>query len=130
MCSSSSESERLDENGGHEMLAMWTANLKEGKDKEYKEWVLRNLKLYKKNLPPGWTLRGVYGGSLGPPDICWIWEFKKYADIDRAREFKNAVFDRVSAEETTFLLPGTARITLFTEVEKWLVQAPRKPKKK
>jgi len=112
------------------MLAVWTANLKEGKEKEYKDWALRNLKTFKKNLPPGWTLRGVYGGSLGPPDVCWIWEFKKYADIDMMREFENEVFNRVNAEETTFLLPGTARVTLLIELDRWIVQAPRKPKKR
>lgn len=121
---------RLCSNEGSEMLAIWSANLKEGKEKEYKDWVSKNLKPFVKNLPPGWTFRGVYGGSLGPPDVCWVYGIKKYADLDRMTDYENEVINRVNAEEKKFLIAGTAKVTLMTEIEKWSVQAPRKPKKK
>jgi hypothetical protein len=112
------------------MLAIYTANLEKGKEKEYKEWAAKNLKEYRKNLPRGWKLLGVYGGSVSPPDVCWIYEFDKYADVDRMVEYDNEVVNRVDAENSHFVLPGTSRVTFFREVEEWHVRPPRQPKKK
>lgn len=113
------------------MLFLWNANLEKGRESEFKEFIVKNIGTYRKHAPPGWTLKGVYGCSvnIGPYDVTWMWEFKKFADIDTAREYSDPVLDRLSVEEMDFYLPGSMNTMVLRDVADWSVLAPKKRKK-
>ena len=106
-----------------QMLYIWTAKLKEGKEKEYKTWSMKNTAEYKKRAPAGWKLVGVYGTTmaLAKFDIAWIWQFRRWKDVDTFYDLEDKVLDRLMDEENKFLLPGSARGVVIREMEDWLM---------
>lgn len=113
------------------MLLLWSANYEKGRDLEYQNFMKKNLATYKKHAPPGCILKGVYGSTfnLGKYDVTWIWEFRKFADLDAARDFSDPVMDKLWIEENDFYVPGSANTTILREVGQWNVLPPKKPKK-
>ncbi len=113
------------------MLLLWSANLEKGSEKEYKDFVGKNIDAYRKRGPPGWKLVGVYGSTfnLGPYDVTWIWKFNKFKDIDVAREYSNPVIDRLMVKENDFYVPGSMNTTILREIEDWSVLETKKRKK-
>ncbi|OGS43033.1 MAG: hypothetical protein A3K76_01340 [Euryarchaeota archaeon RBG_13_57_23] len=113
------------------MLYIWTAELKEGKEKEYKAWSLKNMAEYKKRAPTGWKLVGAYGTTmaLAKFDVAWIWQFRKWSDVDAFFDLEDKVLDKLMDEENKFLLPGTTRGVVIREMEDWLMPITRVRKK-
>jgi hypothetical protein len=113
------------------MLLLWSGNLEKGRELEYKNFIAKNLASYKKRHPPGWTLRGVYGSTfyIGKYDVTWIWEFRKFADLDAAREYSDPVIDNLTIEELDFYVPGSGNTTILREVQEWSVLPPKKRRK-
>jgi hypothetical protein len=101
------------------MLLIWSANLKEGMDIPYKKWALKNIGEMKKRLPRGWKLYGGFGAamSLAPRDVYWIWEFNRYKD-----------FDKMSAEENRFLVPGSIKSMVLRNITDWYEPVTKKSK--
>lgn len=114
------------------MLLIWSANLEKGRDQEYKDFIVKNLETYGKRAPPGCTLKGVYGSTfnLGPWDVTWIWEFGKFADLDRVRDWSDPVIDNLAIEEFDFYVPGSANTMILREVKDWSLLPPKKKKRK
>ena len=113
------------------MLYIWTAKLKEGMEKQYKAWSLKSIVEYKKRVPSGWKLVGAYGATAGFAkfDIAWIWQFKRWSDFDAIFDLEDKVLDKLQAEETKFLLPGTTRAIAIREMEDWLTPITKAKKK-
>jgi hypothetical protein len=111
------------------MLFLWSVNLKNGMEKKFQEWAKKNIESLAKHVPPHWKLWGVYGATfgLGPHDVTLIWAFDKWADLDAMREYSNDVSNRLDAEFTYFVLPGSGRAMVLREVAEWMVTEPRKP---
>ena len=104
------------------MLYVWSGNLKEGKEKEYKEWVLKEyIDLMKKHADPGWKFRGIYGPSmsLGTRDVTEIWEFDKFADMDKVISNEDPVVNRLLSESISFFQPGSCRGHVLRDVKDW-----------
>ncbi len=102
------------------MLAIWSVNLDRGRNKEYKKWVVRNISTLQRYYEPlGWHIRGVYTSPayLSRYDVTWIWEFEKYADIDRIEDSSDPEIERLQDEENRFYVPGTAHTEILAEVE-------------
>jgi len=110
------------------MLMLWSANLEKGRDLEFKKFMAKNLATYKKRTPPGFVLKGVYGSTfnIGRYDVTWIWEFKKFADLDAAREFKDPVMEKLWVEEADFYVPGSMNTVILRDVGEWSVLPPKK----
>jgi hypothetical protein len=117
--------------GGRQVLYIWTAGLKEGKEKQYKAWSLKAIGEYKKRAPQGWKLIGAYGatGGFAKFDVAWIWQFKRWSDWDTMYDLEDKVLDKMTQEENTFLLPGTVRAVAIREMEDWLMPITKKKKK-
>ncbi len=102
------------------MLAIWTVNLEQGRHREYKKWVVRNIsKLRQYYEPLGWHIKGVYTSPayLSRYDVTWIWEFEKYADLDTIEEANDPEIERLQDEENQFYVAGTAHTEILAEVE-------------
>jgi len=112
-------------------LFLWSANLEKGRDLEYKKFIVKNLAAFKKHVPPGWKLRGVYGPTfyIGRYDVTWIWEFNRFSDLDVFRDFEDPVADKLAMEDMDFFVPGSFNSVILREVGDWNVLPPRKPKK-
>ena len=105
------------------MMYVWSGNLKEGKKKEYKEWVLKEyIDPMKKHAVPGWTFKGIYGPSmdLGSRDVTEIWEFEKFADIDKVVESTDPIVNRLLDKSYEFFQPGSCRAHILRDVKDWL----------
>ena len=113
------------------MLFIWTAKLKEGKEKAYKAWALKNIGEYRKRAPQGWKLTGVYGTTmaLAKFDVAWFWQFKRWSDVDTFFDLEDKTLDRLMGEEDKFLLPGTQRGIVIREMEDWLGPITKAKKK-
>jgi len=122
---------RVVRGAGEMVLFIWSANLEKGRDLEYKKFITKNLNTYKKHMPPGWTLKGIYGAAfnIGPGDVTWIWEMNKYADLDRAREYSDPVLDKLLSDEMDFYVPGSGATAILREVKDWVLVPPKKSKK-
>jgi hypothetical protein len=101
------------------VLYIYTAKLKEEKEKQYKAWCLKNVGEYKKRVPQGWKLVGGYGAtmSLADFDVAWIWQFKRWSDWDAYFDLEDKVLDELMEEERKFFLPGTMRAVVLREIE-------------
>ena len=108
-----------------------TGKLKEGKEKQYKAWCLKNAGEYKKRVPQGWKLVGVYGSTmnLADFDVEWIWQFKRWSDWDAFFALDDKVVDKLLEEENKFYLPGTVRAVVIREMEDWLMPITKVKKK-
>ena len=113
------------------MLYISTAKLKEGVEKQYKAWSLKNAGEYQKRVPPGWKLVGVYGVTMGLADVDveWIWKFKRWSDWDAFFDLDDKVLDKLLDEEGKFFLPGTTRAVVMREMEDWLMPTKKVKKK-
>lgn len=113
------------------MLVLWSANIEKGRDLEYKELITKNMDIYRKHGPPGWTLKGVYGSAMniGRYDVTWIWECKKFADLDVMRDHNDPVLDKACIDEADFYVPGSFNTTILREVGDWSVLPPKKKEK-
>jgi len=104
------------------MMYVWSGNLKEGKEKEYKEWVLKEyIDQMKEHALPGWTFKGIYGPSmfLGSRDVTEIWEFEKFADLDKVVESTDPVVNRLLDESFEFFQPGSCRGHVLRDIKDW-----------
>jgi hypothetical protein len=113
------------------MLLLWSANYEKGRDLEYKNFMAKNLATYKKRPPPGCVLKGVYGSTfnIGQYDVTWIWEFKKFADLDAVREYSDPVMEKLWIEEADFYVPGSMNTVILRDVGEWSVLPPKKSKR-
>jgi len=113
------------------VLYIWTAKLKEGKEKQYKAWSLKSIGEYKKRAPQGWKLVGAYGatGGLANFDVAWIWQFKRWSDWDAFYDLEDKILDKLMQEENKLLLPGTLRAVVIREMEDWLMPITKTKKK-
>jgi len=111
------------------MLQIWYANVKEGRDTELKNWYTKNKPLLEKHVPEGWKFRGIYGAAmgLGDHDLAMIYEYEKFADLDKMREFKDPVDERLTGELMHFILPGSNKSVVLREADEWVTTEPRKP---
>jgi len=91
------------------MLLIWSANLGKGREKAFKEFIGRNIDVFKDNQPPGFTLLGVYGSpfSLASHDVTWVWEFDKFADLDAAKAHSDPALEKLYEEEMDHYVPGS-----------------------
>jgi len=93
------------------LLLIDNFRVKEGKYKEFQDWVARNkanmVKLSKKS---GSKFLGVYYYALGTgapvrADGCFMYEISKYADIDTSRgTFKDPLDEKLSREIVKLLM--------------------------
>jgi len=100
------------------MLYVWRGNLKEGKQDEYEKWVSNEyIDQMKKRAAPGWKFVGIYitSMSLGSTDVTEIWEFKKYADLDKIRIW-DPVVTKLIRKSFSFFQQGSDRAQILREV--------------
>lgn len=114
------------------MLALVSFNLEKGRWKEYKKWVVNHLDEYRKHYDPlGFKLIGVYSSpdGLGPYDVTWIWEFRKFKDLDTANEVDDPALDRLIDQENDFYVPGPMNTVILKDIKDWDVTPQSRPKK-
>jgi len=113
------------------MLYIWTAKLKEGKEKQYKAWSMKAAEVYKKRGPRGWKLVGVYGSTaaLAKFDVAWFWHFDRWSDWDTMYDMQDKVLDKLMEEENKMLMAGSVRAVVLREMADWMMPIS-KPKKK
>src|SRR5690348_9572426 len=77
------------------MLYLQSANVKEGRQKEYQAWVKKNEGTIEKHAPKGWIYRGTFGTvfGFGRYDTTTMWEISKYGDLDASREHRDETFE-------------------------------------
>src|SRR5256886_16992506 len=70
------------------MLYITSFSTKEGRLREFQDWVKKNEDVIKKSAPRGWTYRGTYGYVLGFGRYggAQLWECNRYGDFDAWRE--------------------------------------------
>jgi len=85
--------------------------VKENKYKEFQDWVRANEKNFVAwGKKAGWTYRGAYYYALGTganlnAGGCFMWEYSKYGDIDKAlTTFKSPIDEKLSKESIEFLV--------------------------
>jgi len=66
------------------MLYMTSFSTKDGRLREFQDWVKKNEDVIKKSAPRGWTYRGTYGYVLGFGRFAGaqMWECNRYGDFD------------------------------------------------
>ena len=114
------------------MLGLGRANLEKGRDEEYAKWILKHIDEYRRLCAShGWYLKGVYrsGFGIGEYDVTWVWEFRKYADIDAFYNIKDPKLDKLMEEEMDFYLPGTSDTIILKEIKAWNPPTGAKQKK-
>lgn len=112
-------------------MYIYMAKLKEGKEKPYKAWCLKNVGEYKKRVPQGWKLVDGYGAamSLADFDVAWIWKFRRWSDWDAYYDLEDKVLEELMEEERKFFLPGTMRAVVLQEIETWSMPITKVKKK-
>ncbi|HEY5539261.1 MAG TPA: hypothetical protein VIL58_06960 [Thermoplasmata archaeon] len=100
------------------MLYMTSFNLKEGRMREFQEWVTKNEDLFQKYAPTGWKYRGTYGYVLGFGrfSAATLWECKKYGDFDNWREHDDATWNRIGEEMGDFFTADSGESVLLREI--------------
>ncbi len=93
------------------LLLIENFRVKEGKYKEFQDWVARSkadfVKLGKKS---GWKYLGVYYYAMGTgaslrADGCFMYEISKYADIDSSRKtFEDPLDEKISKAAVKLLM--------------------------
>jgi len=75
------------------MLYMTSFSTKDGRLREFQDWVKKNEDVIKKSAPRGWTYRGTYGYVLGFGRFAGaqMWECNRYGDFDAWREHNGGV---------------------------------------
>ena len=114
------------------MLCLGRVNLEKGKDAEYKKWILKHIDEYKRLAAPhGWYLKGVYSSAFGIGEygVTWVWEFRKFADIDAFYRISDPKLGKLMDEEDDFYVPGTSNTILLRAIKEWNVLTRAKPKK-
>jgi hypothetical protein len=104
------------------MMYVWSGNLKDGKEKEYKDWVMKEyIDQMKKHADPSFKFLGIYGPamSLGSRDVTEIWEFEKFADLDKVAENTDPVVNRLLSQSLEFFQPGSCRAHVLRDVKDW-----------
>jgi len=93
------------------LLIIDNFRVKEGKFKQFQEWVKNNRKdLEEWCKKIGWKYRGTYYYAIGTgaslrANGCFMWEISKYADIDTSRgTFKDPLDERISRAMTDLLV--------------------------
>ena len=111
-------------------MYIYTAKLKEGKEKQYKAWSLRNTEELKRRHGKGWKLVDAYRTvGLSDFDVAWIWQFNRWSDWDAFYDLEDKVLNKLMEEESKFFLPGTGRAVVIREMEDWLMPITKKKKK-
>jgi len=82
--------------------------VKEGKFKEFQDWVKANEKIFAEHAQKvGWKYLGTFYyvlGIGGPAHGCFLHEFSKYADIDTSRTlFSDPAEEKLNKEATALL---------------------------
>src|SRR2546428_14177271 len=82
------------------MLYMTSFSTKDGRLREFQDWVKKNEDVIKKSAPRGWTYRGTYGYVLGFGRFAGaqMWECNRYGDFDAWRVHNDPPLLRISAE--------------------------------
>ena len=113
------------------MLYMMRFNAKEGRGKEFQEWVKKNEDVIKKSAPRGWTYRGTYGYVLGFGRFggAQLWECSKYGDFDAWREHNDPAWTRIGEQFQEFLNEDPGEAILLREMGDVKIIEARKPKK-
>jgi hypothetical protein len=90
------------------MLYVGNFKVKEGKFNEFQAWIKANEKtLTKWAQKAGWKYLGTFYyvlGTGGSAHGCFLWEFSKYADIDKSRELFGDAADENLSKVLTDLL--------------------------
>ena len=100
------------------MLYIWSGNLKEGKEEEFKAWVRRSHEEWNSHAAPGWRLKGFHtrAFTVGRYDFSMIWEFDKFADFDSIDKHLDPVYDRLENEMSEFIMPGCGEAWILRDV--------------
>ncbi|HWM53552.1 MAG TPA: hypothetical protein VNP71_10370 [Thermoplasmata archaeon] len=113
------------------MLYMTSFNTKEGRAREFQEWVKKNEDVIKKSAPRGWTYRGTYGYVLGFGRFggAQLWECSKYGDFDTWREHDDPAWNRIGEQFQEFLTEDPGESILLREIGDVKIIEAKKPKK-
>jgi hypothetical protein len=76
------------------MLRIYNFNIKEGKFKEFQQFIKENEATKAAHAPKGWKYMGTYYYVLGfgPYHGMTIWEITDYADLDALREHDDQIY--------------------------------------
>jgi hypothetical protein len=76
------------------ILRIYNFNIKEGKIKEFQQFIKDNEATKAAHAPPGWKYIGTYFYVLGfgPYHGMTIWEITDYADLDALRDHEDPVY--------------------------------------
>jgi hypothetical protein len=82
-------------------------NVKEGKNNEFKKWILDNEKEYAQSLPEGWEYLGCYYTvfHMGRRDWQIRYRIDSMAAYDRMRANENEKFDKLLSKIYEFIDP-------------------------
>lgn len=98
------------------MLYVYSADVKEGKLPQFREWAQEGEKRLARSAPKGWKLRGIFLTSygLGSRQTEIHWEVEDFAAFDRASEQHREGGDYTQAVEEYYsfidLGSGRARV--------------------
>src|SRR5437764_1257194 len=100
------------------MLYMTSFSTKEGRLREFQDWVKKNEDVMQKSAPRGWTYRGTYGYVLGFGRYggAQLWECNKYGDFDAWREHSDPGWTRIAEELDGFLSEQPGESVLLREM--------------
>ena len=113
------------------MLYMTSFSTKEGRLREFQDWVKKNEDVIKKSAPRGWTYRGTYGYVLGFGRFAGaqMWECNRYGDFDAWREHNDPAWVRIAEEFQEFKTEDVGESVLLREMSDVRVFETKKPKK-
>jgi hypothetical protein len=114
------------------MLAIQSMYIEKGRKSEFKKWVAKNISKFREFYGPlGWDLKGIYtvSNNLGQYDVIWIWEFKRYGDIDTVDKASDSSIEKLLDEEYDFYMPGPANTSIYEEIKGGWIDSPARSKR-
>src|SRR5437879_13520607 len=113
------------------MLYMTSFSTKEGRLREFQDWVKKNEDVIKKSAPRGWTYRGTYGYVLGFGRVAGalMWECNRYGDFDAWREHNDPAWVGIAEEVQEFMTEDEGETVLLRGMSDGRAFVQTKPKK-
>src|SRR5207247_10672456 len=100
------------------MLYMTSFSTKEGRLREFQDWVKKNEDVIKKSAPRGWTYRGTYGYFLGFGRFAGaqMWECYRCGDFDGSRAQSDPAWVRIAEGCQDFMTESLGEFVLLRDI--------------
>ena len=112
------------------MLRIFNFNIKEGKMKEFQQFIKENQSTKAAHAPKGWKYKGTYCYvcGFGPYHGMIIWEISDYADLDTHRKHNDPIYWKLMEQFLDFTTNEATPGWLLREVGDTLITESKKNK--